>query len=224
MLKKFYILFKIARKLALSDALKVISKIHKPPLSVKILVNFFSIQFSNKDYNLKNLSDEEKLCKSIEGMGTTFIKLGQFLATRPDIISEKLSKQLEKLQDRVPSFSSIEAKNILKDELGEDIYKSILNLSEPIAAASIAQVHKAQINENGTIKDIAIKILRIEDYSMWIAIGFWGCAVLTALSLWSWTSYATKDTAVNHMLVILCVIAVIISFIGMCAFGALYWN
>ncbi len=160
MLKKFYILFKIARKLALSDALKVISKIHKPPLSVKILVNFFSIQFSNKDYNLKNLSDEEKLCKSIEGMGTTFIKLGQFLATRPDIISEKLSKQLEKLQDRVPSFSSIEAKNILKDELGEDIYKSILNLSEPIAAASIAQVHKAQINENGTIKDIAIKILR----------------------------------------------------------------
>ena len=59
---------------------------------------------------------------------------------------------------------------------------------------------------------------------MWIAIGFWGCAVLTALSLWSWTSYATKDTAVNHMLVILCVIAVIISFIGMCAFGALYWN
>ena len=125
MLKKFYILFKIARKLALSDALKVISKIHKPPLIVKILVNFFSIQFSNNDYNLKNLSDEEKLCKSIEGMGTTFIKLGQFLATRPDIISEKLSKQLEKLQDRVPSFSSVEAKNILKDELGEEIYKSI---------------------------------------------------------------------------------------------------
>ena len=93
-------------------------------------------------------------------MGTTFIKLGQFLATRPDIISEKLSKQLEKLQDRVPPFSSIDAKNILKDELGNDMYKLILNLSEPIAAASIAQVHKAQINENGTIKDIAIKILR----------------------------------------------------------------
>ena len=110
--------------------------------------------------DFKNLSDEEKLCKSIEGMGTTFIKLGQFLATRPDIISEKLSKQLEKLQDRVPPFSSIDAKNILKDELGDDMYKLILNLSEPIAAASIAQVHKAQINENGTIKDIAIKILR----------------------------------------------------------------
>ena len=160
MLKKIFILFKIARKLALSDAIKVISKIHKPPVVIQILVNIFSISLTKKDYELKNLNDEEKLCKSIEGMGTTFIKLGQFLATRPDIIGEKLSRQLEKLQDRVPPFSNDEAKDILKDELGEEMYNSILNFSEPIAAASIAQVHKAQFNDNGTIKDIAIKILR----------------------------------------------------------------
>ena len=160
MLKKILILFKIARKLALSDAIKVISKIHKPPVVIQILVNIFSISLTKKDYELKNLNDEEKLCKSIEGMGTTFIKLGQFLATRPDIIGEKLSRQLEKLQDRVPPFSNDEAKDILKDELGEEVYNSILNFSEPIAAASIAQVHKAQFNDNGTIKDIAIKILR----------------------------------------------------------------
>ncbi len=160
MIKKIFILLKIARKLALSDAIKVISKIHKPPLIIQILVNIFAIKIFKKDYQFQNLSDEEKLCKSIEGMGTTFIKLGQFLATRPDIISEKLSKQLEKLQDRVPPFSSLEAQKILKNELGDDMYKLILNFSEPIAAASIAQVHKAQINENGTIKDIAIKILR----------------------------------------------------------------
>ena len=160
MLKKIFILFKIARKLALSDAIKVISKIHKPPVVIQILVNIFSISLTKKDYELKNLNDEEKLCKSIEGMGTTFIKLGQFLSTRPDIIGEKLSRQLEKLQDRVPPFSNDEAKDILKDELGEEVYNSILNFSEPIAAASIAQVHKAQFNDNGTIKDIAIKILR----------------------------------------------------------------
>ena len=106
MLKKLFILFKIARRLALSDALKVVSKIHKPPLIMQILVNIFSISLTKKDHELKNLSDEEKLCKSIEGMGTTFIKLGQFLATRPDIIGEKLSSKLEKLQDRVPAFSS----------------------------------------------------------------------------------------------------------------------
>ncbi len=93
-------------------------------------------------------------------MGTTFIKLGQFLATRPDIISEDLSKHLEKLQDKLPPFSINEAKQIVKKNLGQDMFQSIINFSEPIAAASIAQVHKAQINDNGTIKEVAIKILR----------------------------------------------------------------
>ena len=55
-----------------------------------------------------------------------------------------------------------EAKNILKESMGVDSFNTILNLSEPVAAASIAQVHKAQINENGTVKDVAIKILRPE--------------------------------------------------------------
>ena len=159
MIKKLYILFILARKIALSDAIKVVSKIHEPPIIIKILLKIFSISFIGKNNSHKNLSDEEKLCKSIEGMGTTFIKLGQFLATRPDIISEKLSKQLEKLQDKVPPFSTNEAKKLLKDELG-DTYNLILNLSDPVAAASIAQVHKAQISDNGTLKDIAIKILR----------------------------------------------------------------
>ena len=93
-------------------------------------------------------------------MGTTFIKLGQFLATRPDIIGEELSKQLETLQDKLPPFSLSEAKEMIKKDLGNETYNSIINLSEPIAAASIAQVHKAQINDNGIIKDVAIKILR----------------------------------------------------------------
>ena len=89
-----------------------------------------------------------------------FIKLGQFLATRPDIIGEELSKKLENLQDKLPPFSLIQAKEIIMNDLGKDTYESIINLSEPVAAASIAQVHKAQINDNGTIKDVAIKILR----------------------------------------------------------------
>ena len=90
-------------------------------------------------------------------MGTTFIKLGQFLATRPDIIGDELSQKLETLQDKLPPFSLIEAKEIIKNDLGNDSYNSIINLSQPVAAASIAQVHKAQINDNGTIKDVAIK-------------------------------------------------------------------
>ena len=160
MIKKIVTLFKIARTLALSDALDVIYKIHQPPLGLKIFFKLFSIKFSKKNNETSNLSDEEKLCNSIQNMGTSFIKLGQFLSTRPDIIGEKLSNKLEKLQDRVPAFSLSEAKEILKKNIGEQNYNLVLNISEPVAAASIAQVHKAQIDDNGTIKDVAIKILR----------------------------------------------------------------
>ena len=114
MIKKVVTLFKIARTLALSDALDVIYKIHQPPLSLKVFFKLFSIQFSKKNNETSNLSDEEKLCNSIQNMGTSFIKLGQFLSTRPDIIGEKLSNKLEKLQDRVPAFPLSEAKEILK--------------------------------------------------------------------------------------------------------------
>ncbi len=162
MLRKIFILFRIARRLAKSDAVEIVSKIHQPPLIIKILLNIFAFSFYKQKESLNNKSDEDKLCESIQGMGTTFIKLGQFLATRPDIIGEEVSKKLEKLQDRLPPFKMSEAKNILKESLGLDNYNSILNLSEPVAAASIAQVHKAQINENGTVKDVAIKILRPE--------------------------------------------------------------
>ena len=160
MIKKLFILFKIARKLALSDALKIVSKFHKPPLIIKIFLSVFSISFSKNNYQSNKLTDEEKLCSSIQGMGTTFIKLGQFLSTRPDIVGEDLSIKLEKLQDKLPPFETEKAKIIIKKNLGEEQYKKIINLSKPIAAASIAQVHKAKINDNGTIKDVAIKILR----------------------------------------------------------------
>ena len=159
MFKKIYILYKIARKLSKSEALKVIAKIHQPPKIIIFLSNLLSFSLSNSSRK-DNLSDEEKLCNSIQDMGTTFIKLGQFLATRPDIIGEELSKQLEKLQDKLPPFSNDRAKNILKKNIGEKSFNSVINFSEPVAAASIAQVHKAQINDNGTLKEVAIKILR----------------------------------------------------------------
>ncbi len=160
MIKKILILLKIARKLAVSDALKVISKTHEPPNLIKLLFNILSVSLRSKNNQIQNLTDEEKLCRSIEDMGPTFIKLGQFLATRPDIIGDSLSKQLEKLQDRLPPFNIFEAKEIIKKNLGNEQFNSIINFGEPVAAASVAQVHKAQINDDGIIKDVAIKILR----------------------------------------------------------------
>ena len=157
--KKLIILFKLGRKVAKSDILNIISKFQEPPLIIKFLFKILSFSFSQKLIEV-NKDEGERLSKSLESMGTTFIKLGQFLATRPDIIGEELSKKLENLQDKLPPFSLIQAKEIIKNDLGDQTYNSIINLSDPVAAASIAQVHKAQINDNGTIKDVAIKILR----------------------------------------------------------------
>ncbi len=160
MIKKFITLFKLGRKVAKSDLIEITSKFKEPPIMVKFIFKILSFSFSSqkeKDFN-KDLG--ERLSNSLESMGTTFIKLGQFLATRPDIIGEELSKKLENLQDRLPPFSLIQAKKIIKDDLGDETFNSIIDLSEPVAAASIAQVHKAKINDDGIVKDVAIKILR----------------------------------------------------------------
>ena len=160
MVKKIITLFKLGRKIAKSDILNIVSKFQEPPLIIKILFKILSFSIVSQK-KVEVVQDEgERLSNSLESMGTTFIKLGQFLATRPDIIGEELSKKLENLQDKLPPFSLNQAQEIIKNDLGEDTYNSIINLSEPVAAASIAQVHKAQINDNKTIKDVAIKILR----------------------------------------------------------------
>ena len=159
MFNKLFMLFKIGRKLSTSGAISSIYQIYNPPITIKIL--FFVIGFSfNDKKNNYNLSPGVKLCNALQSMGTTFIKLGQFLATRPDIIGEDIAKELEKLQDKLPSFQLEEAKNILRKELGKESFDKINNFSDSIAAASIAQVHFATINDSTEKKEVAIKILR----------------------------------------------------------------
>ena len=159
MFKKLFMLFKIGRKLSTSGAISSVYEIYNPPILIKILFSVIGFSFEDKK-NYSNVSAGAKLCNALQEMGTTFIKLGQFLATRPDIIGENISKELVKLQDKLPPFDLFLAKNILKDELGKENFEQITNISEPIAAASVAQVHFANINVLGHKKDIAIKILR----------------------------------------------------------------
>ena len=152
-------LFKIGRKLSTSGAISSVYEIYNPPIIIKILFFVIGFSFGNKNNN-NSLSAGAKLCNALQEMGTTFIKLGQFLATRPDIISEDISKELEKLQDKLPPFDLAVAKNILKKELGKESFDQITNISNPVAAASIAQVHFANIETLEGKKDVAIKILR----------------------------------------------------------------
>ena len=110
MIKKIFTLFKLGRKLAKSDVLNIISKFKKPPVSIKILFYILSFSFSRSKNVDLNVSQGKKLSESLQSMGTTFIKLGQFLVTRPDIIGDELAKELEGLQDRLPAFSLLDAK------------------------------------------------------------------------------------------------------------------
>ena len=161
MLKSLIQLFIIARKLAVSGAVKTINEIYDIPFAIKIFFELFAIGAKKKSLN-NNKKPGEKLCNALEEMGTTFIKLGQFLATRPDIIGEALADDLVKLQDRLPAFELHDAKKILKKEIGENLYSNIQDISEPIAAASIAQVHLAKIEIENQTRLVAIKILRPE--------------------------------------------------------------
>ena len=158
MLKRVFKLFQIARKLSTSGAIETINQVHQIPVSINLFFSLISIGSKNTHSQYKNSG--QNLCEALQGMGTTFIKLGQFLATRPDIIGEEMAKDLEKLQDKVPAFELYEAKKVIKKEIGEKQFQNIIELGEPIAAASIAQVHFAKIKNENEEKQVAIKILR----------------------------------------------------------------
>ena len=158
MIKRVFKLFQIARKLSTSGAIDTINQVYHIPVSINLFFSLISI--GSKNTRLQSNNPGQNLCEALQGMGTTFIKLGQFLATRPDIIGEEMAKDLEKLQDKVPAFELYEAKKVIKKEIGEKQYQNILEIGEPIAAASIAQVHFAKIKNENQEKEVAIKILR----------------------------------------------------------------
>ena len=158
MIKRVFKLFQIARRLSTSGAIDTINQVHQIPVSINIFFSLISI--GSKNTSLQSSNPGKNLCEALQGVGTTFIKLGQFLATRPDIIGEEMAKDLEKLQDKVPAFELYEAKKVIKKEIGEKQYQNIIEIGEPIAAASIAQVHFAKIKNENQEKQVAIKILR----------------------------------------------------------------
>lgn len=96
--------------------------------------------------------------RALTALGPAYIKFGQVLSTRPDVVGDDMAKQLRVLQDKLPPFSVTEAKAMVTSELGVPVDAVFSEFSEPVAAASIAQVHKAKLAQTG--ETVAVKVLR----------------------------------------------------------------
>ena len=96
--------------------------------------------------------------RALTALGPAYIKFGQVLSTRPDVVGDELAVQLRVLQDKLPPFSMREAKAEIQRELGMSFDQLFSSFSEPVAAASLAQVHKAHLADTG--EAVAVKILR----------------------------------------------------------------
>ncbi len=98
------------------------------------------------------LSIGERLRRSCEELGPTFIKIGQILSTRPDIFSPEIAGELEKLQDAVNPFPYIEVRKVIEEEFGAPLESVFQTFEEqPLAAASLSQVHKATLPTGHTV-------------------------------------------------------------------------
>ncbi len=96
--------------------------------------------------------------RALTALGPAYIKFGQILSTRPDLVGDELATQMRVLQDKLPPFDMLTAKRAVQSELGQPVESLFDDFSPPIAAASIAQVHKARIRATG--EDVAVKVLR----------------------------------------------------------------
>ena len=145
----------IARVLAKHDALVPREYLDGLPLSLRIMRRLLGTR--ERDDGLA--SPGVRLAAALESLGPATIKLGQVLATRPDLIGEDVAHALETLQDRLPPFAMDEAKAEIEASLARPLSELFSSLGEAVAAASIAQVHLGETTD-AEPKKVAVKVLR----------------------------------------------------------------
>ena len=101
-----------------------------------------------------------RLSAALRELGPTYVKLGQFLATRPDVVGMTTARDLESLQDKMPPFPQAEAEATIMKAFDKPLSEVFTSLGPPVAAASIAQVHRAHIATERGSSAVAVKVLR----------------------------------------------------------------
>jgi ubiquinone biosynthesis protein len=137
---------------AMSDVLDAF----EAPSSLRIAARLLGWPFKWLGY--KGDTSVPSVPRALTALGPAYIKFGQILSTRPDVVGDELAQQMRVLQDKLPPFSIEQAKQTVEAELGIPADTVFSEFSEPVAAASIAQVHKAVIA--GTSEAVAVKVLR----------------------------------------------------------------
>lgn len=151
----------VARTLARHDALFPLDFMKELPPSIRLLRRLAAITALPAGGNDKRPG--ERLADALQDLGPAYIKLGQTLATRSDLVGDEIAEDLTTLQDRLPPFPADEARAAIEDALGAPVDELFTSFEDkPVAAASIAQVHMA-VDKDGN--KVAVKILRpgIED-------------------------------------------------------------
>jgi ubiquinone biosynthesis protein len=101
-----------------------------------------------------------RLAAALTQLGPTYVKLGQFLATRPDVVGMAMARDLESLQDKMAPFPQSEAEAAVAGALGMPLHQAFAGFGPAVAAASIAQVHRAEVDDTQGRKPVAVKVLR----------------------------------------------------------------
>jgi ubiquinone biosynthesis protein len=152
----FWRLLRTGATLERTGAMRVILRAMDAPRPLKIVAR--GVMWPIKWLGIKGDPTMPPAPRALSALGPAYIKFGQILSTRPDVVGPELAAQLRVLQDKLPPFPLAQAKRIIASELGIAADTAFEDISEPVAAASIAQVHKARLASTG--EAVAIKVLR----------------------------------------------------------------